>query len=346
MPQVSPTSNRRRSGSRIALIVVAVAAVVLIGGVVAAFAWSNYTRSPQYSLKMLGKAVGDHDWDGFQRYVDVDAIANQAFDAAMSQSTKETLEKDDSGFGALGAALAQGIVQSLKPAFVEQVRTAIKTAITSEDDANTDGVGALPARVRTSTQVTVQREGDTAMVSLKSKDTTQALELRMKRVDDHWKVVAIVNIVELVGGAPSPGTGSPATGPETSEPQPTAVTARQAIEAFKAAGLPVGKVLYHNAATDPNDLLGRPGQYIEKANWADGRVEQFDPKDPAGGTVEVFKTVDDLTRRKDYIESISKSSPMFAGYTYAVGLVLLRLDKSLTPAQAAKYEKTLKAFVP
>lgn len=60
-----------------------------------------------------------------------------------------------------------------------------------------------------------------------------------------------------------------------------------------------------------------------------------------GGTVEIFKDEADLKARKDYVDNIGKMMPAMAQYQYAKGLVLIRLDKALTPDQAAEYEKVL-----
>lgn len=112
------------------------------------------------------------------------------------------------------------------------------------------------------------------------------------------------------------------------------------LSTLKKAGIPVAKGVVYTAETDTNKLLGRPNQYIAKANWADSRLSQ-QQEDMAGGTVEIFKSEDDLKARKEYVERIGKAMPMMAQYQYQKGLVLIRLDKALTPAQAAEYEKAL-----
>ena len=46
-----------------------------------------------------------------------------------------------------------------------------------------------------------------------------------------------------------------------------------------------------------------------------------------------------MKKRKDYLETITSSMSVFAEYSYAQGVYLLRLNKSLTPAQAKEYEE-------
>lgn len=120
----------------------------------------------------------------------------------------------------------------------------------------------------------------------------------------------------------------------------TPLSASQYIEKLKESGHPIGLVVDYTAETDPNELLGRPNQYTSKSNFADTTIEQLDPTDPDGGSVEVFKTKKDAENRKKYIDSIGESMPMLTEYNYINGTVLLRLSKSLTPDQAEKYKET------
>jgi len=122
-----------------------------------------------------------------------------------------------------------------------------------------------------------------------------------------------------------------------------AVTPEVVLATFEKAGIPIADKEVYTAETDTNKLLGRPGQYIAKANWADSRLEQPND-DMAGGSVEIFRNERDLKARKDYVDNIGRAMPAMAQYQYRKGLVLIRLDKALTPAQAAEYEKALKGL--
>jgi len=121
------------------------------------------------------------------------------------------------------------------------------------------------------------------------------------------------------------------------------MTSDEIVTAFKAAGLPIGTVQVYDATSDPNTLLGRPGQYTAKFNFADTRLEQ--PQDDVtGGSIESFANDKDLTNRVEYVKSITESTPMFAEYEYTNGLMFLRLDKGLTPDQAAEYDKVFQTL--
>jgi len=120
----------------------------------------------------------------------------------------------------------------------------------------------------------------------------------------------------------------------------TTLSAETVVAGFVDAGPPVENVVHYTAETDPNNLLGRPGQYIGKSSWADSRIEQHS-SGPIGGTVEVFASPEDLASRRKYIELVTKDIPIMRQYIYQAGNALVRLEFDFTPAQAAEYEKVL-----
>src|SRR5258708_37112079 len=112
------------------------------------------------------------------------------------------------------------------------------------------------------------------------------------------------------------------TVPQTSSPDTV-------LKAFQSAGISISNIVVLTADSDPNKLLGRPNQYIAKVDWKDTRITTpGDPGIDTGGTLEIFSTIDDLQARKQYIDALSKS-PLFAEYTYANGIMLLRLSHQL-----------------
>jgi len=125
----------------------------------------------------------------------------------------------------------------------------------------------------------------------------------------------------------------------------TNMAAEEIVNAFKDAGFPIDNVLVYDEETDPNALLGRPNQYISKVNFADTRIEQWDDEEnPVGGSVEVFENTADAEARYEYINALSSSSSMFVQYLYLYKNVFLRIDKDLTPDQAAAYESGFEAL--
>jgi hypothetical protein len=102
----------------------------------------------------------------------------------------------------------------------------------------------------------------------------------------------------------------------------------------------------YTAESDDNHLLGRPGQYVSKANFHDSRLEKSGEFDiDGGGSIETFASSDDAQKRYDYVHAITTSSPLFAEYEYPNGLVLLRLSHVLTPKQAKAYKSAFDAML-
>lgn len=123
-------------------------------------------------------------------------------------------------------------------------------------------------------------------------------------------------------------------------------TADQVIADLRAAGLPITDVTSYKADNDPNELLGRPGQYVSKATFRDSRLPapsgDLDIED--GGSVETFSSEADAKRRQEYVATVTKSVPMFAEYGYRNGRVLVRVSGKLTPDQAKAYESSVKGL--
>lgn len=128
--------------------------------------------------------------------------------------------------------------------------------------------------------------------------------------------------------------------PQSTQPK----DAKSIVEALAAAGMPIGKIEAYTAENDPNKLLGRPGQYISKANFVDKRINEpmSDTVDVLnGGSVEVFANEQDAKNRFDYVSNIAKAGGMFSEYDFRDGNVLLRLSHDLTPSQEKAYEAAI-----
>ena len=117
------------------------------------------------------------------------------------------------------------------------------------------------------------------------------------------------------------------------------MTAEQVVSELQMGGLPIDGVIVYDENTDENGLLGRPNQYISKVNFADTRLEQFDPASPNGGTIEVFTSASDLIRRKAHNEMVMEKYPIFTEYLFVHGKYIMRLSKDLSPEQAKEYEE-------
>ena len=117
------------------------------------------------------------------------------------------------------------------------------------------------------------------------------------------------------------------------------MTAEQVVSELQRGSLPIDGIIVYDENTDENGLLGRPNQYISKVNFADTRLEQFDPASPNGGTIEVFTSASDLNRRKAHNEMVMEKYPIFTEYLFVHGKYIMRLSKDLSPEQAKEYEE-------
>ena len=115
------------------------------------------------------------------------------------------------------------------------------------------------------------------------------------------------------------------------------------LDLLKARGLPIGETVTYTAESDPNKLLGRPGGYASKVAWRDSRVTpDTEMGVSAGGSVEMFDTVESARARKEYVSKIAASSPLFSEYTFVQGRIVVRVSHDLTPEQAEQYAAVLR----
>lgn len=119
------------------------------------------------------------------------------------------------------------------------------------------------------------------------------------------------------------------------------------LSGLQARGIPIGEYVVYTAETDPNQLLGRAGQYTAKANFRDATLQpefaDIDLND--GGTVEIFATVEDAEARRAYVEQQLSTLPLPPQYVYLEGTILVRLSHRILPDQAQLYEIALQELV-
>ncbi|MEU5438446.1 hypothetical protein AB0G73_34550 [Streptomyces sp. NPDC020719] len=131
------------------------------------------------------------------------------------------------------------------------------------------------------------------------------------------------------------------------EDEPAAVRASDAAGTFTALAAKIPTVKLGSvvtADTDPNRLLGRPGQYTSKVTFTDSRIKPTDTQGlkagdvQLGGAIETFSSAGDAATRAQYIEAVTRSIPALAEYDYLHGTNVIRVSHYLTPVQAKEYE--------
>lgn len=118
--------------------------------------------------------------------------------------------------------------------------------------------------------------------------------------------------------------------------KPEKLKVDQVVKAFKAANLPLGQLEFFTAASDPNKLLGKPNQYIEKATWQ--------TTEKIVHAVEGFASQADVKARKTSVEAAAQTGAQPAEYVYAHKNILLRLHHEMIAETAAKFEQALKSL--
>lgn len=160
------------------------------------------------------------------------------------------------------------------------------------------------------------------------------------------------NDVEPPGDASAAPTAAPAvTNSEPATGSPAAcgdlTSAESVLTALQMAGMEAGEFISYTAENDPNELLGRPGQYISKVNFTIPSIAptpvNFDVLE--GGSIEVFANETDAISRTAYVETFTQAISSAVEYDFREGTVLLRLSRSLTPDQAEAYHQLLVSLV-
>ncbi|MFE9804727.1 hypothetical protein ACFYP6_39000 [Streptomyces goshikiensis] len=152
----------------------------------------------------------------------------------------------------------------------------------------------------------------------------------------------------LLVGCSSSSSGDNKPQPAQSSAAPSAATSpADAPGAYKAIAAVVTSSTNSapvTAESDPNHLLGRPGQYTSKITFSDSRIKAADtdglePGDVAlGGAIEAFATPADAQARATYIQTVTKGMPALTEYDYVHGSIVVRLSRYLTPGQAGEYK--------
>lgn len=140
--------------------------------------------------------------------------------------------------------------------------------------------------------------------------------------------------------------------PDTKQPNTATADGTRAAESLNAENVikslaeSIGDAqpaTVYTAASDPNNLLGRPGGYTSKADWTDKRAKpKLDDEVQNGGSVEVYADPADAEERATFVaDTLDKMKIFGTEYHYLKGGILLRVSGALTPEQAAEYKKAL-----
>lgn len=116
--------------------------------------------------------------------------------------------------------------------------------------------------------------------------------------------------------------------PDDAEP----FTAKEVKKALEGSDFDVSDVVVYDEDTDPNELLGRPGQYVVKVNFKTNGGD---------GSIEGYEDIDGAKGRKKYIDNLAKTQPIAVQYIYINErrTAVLRIPKEVKPKEAKRWEK-------
>jgi hypothetical protein len=178
---------------------------IVIGVVIASavmgllFYFWHYSSTPQYSVIMLLRSVKSHDWEKFQKYVDVDSVSENLVDDAAEFFTGK-LEESGHG-GLIGKFLNKGLGEALKPQIKEKIKGSMKDFIESSSDRDSEKSAELRKKLLLNSSIKcLEKEGKIAVVALNIKDEDKdvTVKLKMRQTESHWQLIQILNPEEIV----------------------------------------------------------------------------------------------------------------------------------------------------
>lgn len=123
-------------------------------------------------------------------------------------------------------------------------------------------------------------------------------------------------------------------------------SATEVAEAIKTAVPEVTRLVTVDEDNDPNNLVGRPGGYIDGAILFDPRAEAYDDQlgVDQGAFLEVWPDAEAATGRAKYIQdTLQQVRGLGTEYHYQHEGYLLRVNGRIKPSQALAYEEAFRA---
>ena len=184
---------------------IAVAAISLIL-CAALFYFFYYTKTPVYSMKLIGEAVQKHDLETFDRHVDVKHMLEKVFDDFVAKESK------DKNGSLADNAFAIGLVNALKPVAVAELQDAIYAEVAQKDAPSQQKQSKINVldRFKSNSKAasfkdisTVSKNGDTAIVGVKyhnrKVDKDYTLNVKMEKMNDgKWRAKELTNLIALL----------------------------------------------------------------------------------------------------------------------------------------------------
>jgi hypothetical protein len=159
-------------------------ALLAIGCSTGLFYWNSLKSTPQYSLALLIDAARRDDKRAVGDLVDID----QVVDDFLPQITESAVEMYGRGLPAKTIANLTVVAQPIMPALKDRARIELPRVI-RERTERFNYVPFAAIVMGADRYLDISVKGDTA--EIKSKIEGRPLELKMRHVGDHWRVIGI-----------------------------------------------------------------------------------------------------------------------------------------------------------
>lgn len=175
--------------------------------------YRSLKQGPSGALVAAAAAVQTHDMVTFEKYVDVSSVTSHLVDDVAQQSSALTSLMPG------GSLMMGGAMRLLKPALAKAAHQEVQRYV--ETGSLEAAAAAAPKRI-VNVSLTglaskivnpdsefkgikyTREEGDIAFVGLEvtqpKYDTTMVVEVKMRRLGDHWQMTQITNSGELLRG--------------------------------------------------------------------------------------------------------------------------------------------------
>ncbi len=193
------TSNKKK------IVLAAIAAVIVI----ALLSYWYWTKTPQYSLKLMQESVAKHDLAAFNKYVDVDSVTSRAIDQLLELKLNDPKDVQDD----TTKNFAAGLIKLLKPQLVAVAKDEIKTFVekgTTELPANQapnnpkmkELLNTGSGKAEFKGVAYTNKDGKIATVGLDmfypKLNSATLLEVKMREMDGYWQIAEISNLASFV----------------------------------------------------------------------------------------------------------------------------------------------------
>ena len=175
--------------------------------------YRSQKQGPSGALVSAAAAVQMHDMGMFEKYVDVSSVTSHLVDDVAQQSSALTSLMPG------GSLMMGGAMRLLKPALAKAAHQEVQRYV--ETGSLEAAAAAAPKRMVSVSLTSLaskivspdsefkgikytREEGDNAFVGLEvtqpKYDTTMVVEVKMRRLGDHWQMTQITNSAELLRG--------------------------------------------------------------------------------------------------------------------------------------------------